>query len=256
MSMLDKVLASFAYPLGFALAALVLVAIAVACGARRSGAASIFVLVLLLWAASTPLLAQWATRTLEAQYAPQSVQSYRPADVIILLGGVLSPPGEGEPYPDLGEAADRAVHALRLYKAKLAPKILISGGNVFPDGRMSEGQSLAELLESWAVPRGAIIVEDTSRNTFENARESARVWQSEGFQSGLLVTSAMHMPRALATFRKAGLAVEPAATDRRGKHALPPLPLSVFPDAGSLNQTTQAIKEWVGLFVYRWRGWA
>jgi uncharacterized SAM-binding protein YcdF (DUF218 family) len=229
--MSDKILASFAYPLGFVLAALLIAGVAIACGARRSGALSLFVLALLLWAASTPLVAQWAIRTLETEYPARSVESHKPADVIILLGGVLSPPGPGDPYPDLGDAADRAVHALRLYQAGLAPKLLISGGNIYSDGRMPEAQALAELLESLGVPQNAILVEGASTNTFENARESALIWQGEGFRSGLLVTSAMHMPRALATFRKAGLAIAPAPTDRRGEHVLPPFPLCPRPEA-------------------------
>lgn len=254
--MMDKVLASLAYPLGFALIVLLGAAIAVLCGLRRTGGIAILLVAIGLWMASTPLAARLATASLEDQYPPRSMESYKPVDVIILLGGALSPPGRGDSYPDLGEASDRVVHAFRLYKAGLAPKILISGGNLFSDGRPSEADAIEELLEYWGVGRDAILTEGTSRNTFENAREVSRIWRENGFRTGLLVTSAIHMPRALAVFGKAGLTVESASTDARAGHMVKPFPLSILPSAESLEQVTQAIKEWIGLAVYRWRGWA
>jgi uncharacterized SAM-binding protein YcdF (DUF218 family) len=64
------------------------------------------------------------------------------------------------------------------------------------------------------------------------------------------------MPRAIAVFRKAGMAVEPASTDALGGHTMPPFPLSVLPRAESLSETTNAVKELIGFAIYRWRGWA
>lgn len=92
------------------------------------------------------------------------------------------------------------------------------------------------------------------RNTRENAINTAVIWRERGC-SGLLVTSATHIPRALASFRKAGLDVAPWPADFRGRYP----PVSVFdflPDASALEITTTAIKEWLGLAVYRLRGWA
>jgi len=249
----DKLFALFVYPLGVALVGLIIASFALLRNWRKAGLIIILACILGLWIASTPVFSRWISATLETQYPAEPVASYQPADIIILLGGSLSP---GEPYPDLGEAADRVIHAYRVYKAGLAPKILISGGNVFPDGRISEGEALAELLVSLGIDRTAIIVEGTSRNTYENARETTPIWVREGFKTGLLVTSSMHMPRALAVFKKAGFAVMPASTDMRSGQALPPFPLSILPDAGCLDQASQAIKEWIGLLVYRWRGWA
>ena len=76
-----------------------------------------------------------------------------------------------------------------------------------------------------------------------------------GIHARLLVTSATHMPRAIASFRKSGLDVAPWPADVRGGYP----PTSVFdflPDANALEMTTAAIKEWLGLAVYRLRGWA
>jgi uncharacterized SAM-binding protein YcdF (DUF218 family) len=71
----------------------------------------------------------------------------------------------------------------------------------------------------------------------------------------LLVTSALHMPRALATFRALGVDTIPAPTDFEAVPQ-PFHPLRWLPDAETLAASTQAIKEYLGLWVYRWRGWA
>ena len=94
---------------------------------------------------------------------------------------------------------------------------------------------------------------DRSRTTAENATEVAKDWPSLGASSALLVTSAAHMPRALATFRRAGILVTPAPTDVRGVDDPIDL-LDLLPDAGSLEATTFAAKEALGYAVYWLRG--
>jgi uncharacterized SAM-binding protein YcdF (DUF218 family) len=121
---------------------------------------------------------------------------------------------------------------------------------------MPEAALVAEVLEELGVPWDAILVEGQSRNTRENALNTAAIWREKGFRRGLLVTSAYHMSRALATFRAAGVNVSPWPVDFR---VHPPLVNSVFdvlPDATALELTTISVKEWLGLLVYRWRGWA
>ena len=74
-------------------------------------------------------------------------------------------------------------------------------------------------------------------------------------QQVLLVTAAPHLPRALATFRAAGIQAIPAATDFEVMPE-PPHPLRWLPDAQALADSTRALKEYLGLWAYRWRGWA
>lgn len=57
------------------------------------------------------------------------------------------------------------------------------------------------------VPQTALLVEPASRNTFENAREAARLLRSRGLHSVVLVTDRAHLPRAALLFRIAGLRV-------------------------------------------------
>ena len=80
--------------------------------------------------------------------------------------------------------------------------------------------------------------------------------RTHAWRTALLVTSGAHMPRALAAFQHAGIDVTPAATDIRVVYPLYSSALDFLPDASALAQTTDAIKEWIGLVAYRAWGWA
>ena len=109
---------------------------------------------------------------------------------------------------------------------------------------------MGELLRAWGVPEEAILLETESRNTDENALYSKRPLEAHGLKHILLVTSALHMPRALALFRASGIDAVPAPTDfevvDRGDRTLMPW----LPDAAALEGSTRAIKEYLGLGVY------
>ena len=118
-----------------------------------------------------------------------------------------------------------------------------------------EAGSIQTLLEEWGVPGASIIAEAASRNTYENAVFTRQVLAEHGLQRVLLVTSALHMPRALATFRSAGIDAVPAATDFTVTYKDQRTVIDFLPDAEALSRTTYAIKEYVGYVYYRWKGW-
>jgi uncharacterized SAM-binding protein YcdF (DUF218 family) len=242
--LLDKLVPLALYPLGFSIL-LVLGGIALSLTGRRYASVFVFAWALtILWLFSTPLVSRILLSTLEDTKSQQGMSS---ADVAVLLGGIIS--GENDAgEPDLNDSVDRAIKAARLYRDGSVKHILITGGTPEP-------QLLAGLLEEWGVPKDAILIENRSRNTFENALNSKLLWDVHQFRSGLLVTSASHMPRALAVFRRAGFAVEPAATDFRSRPFLMDGILAVLPDARALENSTIAIKEWIGFGVYQLRGW-
>ena len=112
-----------------------------------------------------------------------------------------------------------------------------------------------ELLVEWGVPSAAIEMATASRNTFENALEIERMWKARRFKSALLVTSAVHMPRAMAVFRRAGLPVIASTTDVLVVDDDQADLLKWLPDASALSMTTAAAKEWIGYLVYKVRGY-
>jgi uncharacterized SAM-binding protein YcdF (DUF218 family) len=174
----------------------------------------------------------------------------------VVLGGAVGGPQPPRITADLSDAADRVLHTARLYRAGKAPVILMSGGAIpWLGSEIPEAESMQSLLEEWGVPRASIISEVASRNTYENAVLTRQVLAEHGLQRVLLVTSALHMPRALATFTSAGIDAVPAATDFTVTYKDRRTAIDFLPDAVALSRTTNAIKEYVGYAYYCWKGW-
>ena len=122
---------------------------------------------------------------------------------------------------------------------------------------------MAEIIEMLGVPRVAILEEPFSRNTHENAMYVKPILVAHHIHRVLLITSAAAMPRALATFKRQGIDAVPAPTDfvgadpqhRRLMGDPTQAARQLLPDATRLEESTRAIKEYVGLVAYRLAGW-
>ena len=244
---LSKLLPLFIMPLGLALL-LVLLGVGLALLRRpRSSALSVAASGALLWVCGTPMFSDWALASLERQHPPLAVQLTPSADVAVVLGGAVGQPVPPRVTLDLSSSSDRILHAARLYRAGKVRRVLVTGGNIpWLPGARPEAEIIRELLIEWGVPAAAIEVAGASRNTYENAEEIRAIRARVPFASALLVTSASHMPRALAVFRKAGLPVSPSTTDVEVVDGGAPTILRWLPDAGALDRTTRALREWIG----------
>ena len=157
---------------------------------------------------------------------------------------------------ELAGSVDRAVATVGLYGAGKAPMVIVAGGNLpWSGAKQPEAVLIRSLLVEWGVDKDDILLDTASRNTRENAVNSAALMDEAGFKTALLVTSAYHMPRAAAVFRKAGVSVIPFPTDIPVEHSQQSSIFDWLPDVGALARTTRAMKEWLGTWVYRWRGW-
>jgi uncharacterized SAM-binding protein YcdF (DUF218 family) len=251
---LSKIATVFITPLGMCIGLVLLGLVLMAVRLRRLGVGFVVLGTALLWVAAMPVTARVLLGSLERQYPPVAISSIPSADVAIVLGGAVGGPVPPRQTVELREASDRVYHAFELYSAGKVRAILISGGNLpWFTATEPEAETIRKLLRSWGVPDEAIITAGTSRTTAENAREIAALWPSLGFSSALLVTSASHMPRALASFQKAGVPVTPSSADIRVVDD-PLGPLDILPDAGALGATGDAMKERVGYLVYWMRG--
>jgi uncharacterized SAM-binding protein YcdF (DUF218 family) len=243
----DKLIAQLAFPLS---AAIALALLALVLSMARRGRLARLVLsasIVILVGSSLPVVSDALRGSLEGQFR------YQP---VVVLGGGVEPRVAGWPYANLADGADRVWHAARIYRAGKAGRVVLSGGGQPWHGRReSEAAAMATVLHDLGVPEEAIILEGQSRNTRENAVKSAIVLDGAGISRVILVTSAMHMSRALGAFRAAGVSAVPAATDFRVAEE-PMHFLRFLPDAGALAGTTQALREYMGLWAYRWRGWA
>ena len=104
------------------------------------------------------------------------------ADAIVLLGGAIRGDTHMGTLGDLNQQADRLVHAVALYKAGKAPWLLVTGGAASraPGARH---EIMRDLLEVMGVPAGAILLEDKSRDTYQNAVYTAQMLNGAGYQA-------------------------------------------------------------------------
>jgi uncharacterized SAM-binding protein YcdF (DUF218 family) len=185
---------------------------------------------------------------LENRFPPWDESRGAP-DGIIVLGGAVDGSDAGNEVA-LNEAAERLTVVPELARRYPNARILFSGGSaaLIYEG-VAEANFAMRILESLGVSRGRIILEDRSRNTFENAIFSKAIVQPKPGERWLLVTSAYHLPRAMGAFRKAGFPVEPFPVDWRTGGSEDALrPFATMGDG--LGQTDTAVREWVGLAVY------
>lgn len=117
----------------------------------------------------------------------------RPADAIVVLGG--------------GAATDRrATHGAALYHTGLAPFIVCTGATV-PGDTISEAERCARAVRQQGVPEHAILLEENSRSTEENAIEVAALARTRGWERVLVVSDNYHLLRARWMFSREGLDV-------------------------------------------------
>ena len=202
----------------------------------------------------------WAVRSLERQHpTPDPIPE---AGCILVLGGGILPQEPPRQSIELNEAGDRMLYAVRLYRQGKAPFVLLAGGKAPGSTReTSEAEDEREILEFLGLPRAAIELETTSSNTHENAKKSHALLEQKKVQRVLLVTSALHMPRALGVFRRQmpGIEIIPAPTDYLATDGKPP-PLmkelgNLMPSAGRLMQMEEILHEYLGIAYYKARGW-
>lgn len=257
MYQLTKFVAWFLSPLSLAAFGGLLAVVLICRGWRRTGMTLATLSFGGLWLASTPWLAWTLAVSLEGRYPPVSVEATPEADAVLVIGGALAaaePPQK--PHVNLGSAADRIWHAGALYRAGKVRWVLLSGGNQPGQEHITpEAEAMRQLLVTVGVPDKVIRLETRSRNTRENAGYSVKLVQQVGARRVLLVTSALHMPRAMAFFQGAfqgkGVTLIPATTDAEALGNKPDPVGQWLPDAGSLAWSSRAFKEYMGL-VQAW----
>jgi uncharacterized SAM-binding protein YcdF (DUF218 family) len=166
--------------------------------------------------------------------------------------------GMARQAPALNESAERLVEAAILAKRFPEARIAFSGGDagvLYASGTEAEGAE--SLLTALGVPEDRLILEDKSRDTYENAVFLKEKLTKDGDLGAgkrwLLITSAYHMPRAIGAFRQAGFEVEAWPVDyrTRGKADLA-RPFDKVSEG--LRRVDVASREWAGLFAYRLTG--
>ncbi|NZA25747.1 YdcF family protein [Luteimonas sp. SJ-92] len=249
---LAQFLAPLAAPFNLGLCLLALAAPALLLRWRKCAAG--LALAALLWPLwwSLPQAANWITATLERRHPPVADAALPPADAIVVLGG-----GTGlDAWFDAGDpraerlATSRVARAARVWHRGDAPVLVLSGGARRADAP-SEAATMAQAVRKLGVPETALVLEEDSRSTRENARRSAQLLRERGARRVLLVTSAMHMPRAAAQFERAGLQVAPVPADSEIVSGKGDWGARWVPTRTALRRSGRALKEYAGLLAMR-----
>lgn len=179
-------------------------------------------------------------------------------DGAIVLGGIGQIDMRLEKI-NFGWSSDRLFQVLPYYYNGRIKKIIFTGGSgsiEFPEKR--EGIYVKKYLQSILIPDSAMIIESNSKNTYENAVFTKKILDSLHVNGHfLLVTSAYHMRRSMAVFKKAGFTnLTPYITNKvSGSRRFTPDHL-LIPSQDALYSLHFLIHEWVGYLVYKLKGYA
>lgn len=193
----------------------------------------------------------------------QLILAYQPAKVTftadqhysagILLGGFAGM-NKTDHQKYFSEQSDRFIQAMLLYKSGHIKKIIVAAGDgsVFNRGDFREGDFVQEQLVAMGIPAADIAVDRNSRNTAENAINSKKIIDSLRLSPPyVLITSALHMPRAQKTFTRAGIEVipYPAAFFTRPPDSVVPTDY-ILPSANALKSWEMYLREITGRLMY------
>ncbi|GIC79415.1 envelope biogenesis factor ElyC [Moritella sp. F3] len=242
MFALKKIIGTWLMPLPFLLTLFILAALLYKLTRYKRSAQILFCssFITLLLLSLDPVATRLAA-TLESQYPSYQDQA---VDYVHVLGNghttVDSLPITSQLSP---AALARTIEGVRIYKLNPTAKLIFSGysgGDINSNAMMN-----ARLAIALGVPKSAIILLESPRDTIEEAIENKNITQGKVL---VLVTSATHMPRAMSIFKQQGLSPIPAPTAHVSKARTGIQPLHYyFPRANHLAVSERAIHEWLGL---------
>jgi uncharacterized SAM-binding protein YcdF (DUF218 family) len=186
---------------------------------------------------------------LEARFPPPPDDAPAPTGVIVLGGAVNDELTALHDSVALNEAAERVVAPITLRRRYPSARLVFSGGSAALLGsKHTEAEAVARLWRETGLDQGDVAYESGARNTHENALLTRDFVKPRDGERWLLVTSAMHMPRAVGIFRKAGFPVVAYPVDyRTSGDALRGTPRHAVENFGLAEA---AAHEWIGLLVY------
>jgi|688.fasta_scaffold83062_2 uncharacterized SAM-binding protein YcdF (DUF218 family) len=196
----------------------------------------------------------WVVKNLIAAYSmkPMPIGKGETYEAGILLAGISSYDRKAD-WAYFAQDADRFIQTLWLYRQGHIRRIVVSGGHgdPFSEKKFIEADYLAQKFMEMGVPKEDILIDGESRNTIENASETARMMDSAGIkQTPVLITSAYHMPRSMWLFRSRGVQVRPYPSNFLTKPSGESLSLrSLLPSTNSFELWRVLLHETVG-FAY------
>jgi uncharacterized SAM-binding protein YcdF (DUF218 family) len=239
----SKLLSFFLLPsnvmVSLGLAGLALLAI----GYGRAGRWLLVASIVLIAAVGILPIGRGLALPLEERFPRWDATRGAPAGVIVLGGGVIkSEISAGRGEISVGDTADRIIAAVELTRRYPGMRVVFVGRN--------EADFVIRFFEKLGLPGDQIFVERNSRNTIENAIFAKQLVMPKPDERWLLVTSAMHMPRAVGVFRKAGFDVDAYPVDYRTTSTQSLWKFLPSALMGGIGIMDRAVHEWSGLLIY------
>lgn len=180
-------------------------------------------------------------------------------ELAIVLGGI----GRIDPTLkriEFTSSADRLLKALELYHQRKVKRILITGGSgsiLHPEDK--EAMYIYQYLKNINIPDSVILIENESKNTYENAVFSAKLLDSLHIPKSniVLVTSAYHLRRSIAVFEKQGFQnIIPFPAERTSGPRKFELDHCLLPHPDTMSTLYKYIHEWIGFIIYKIKSYA
>jgi len=223
---------------------------------NRAGAAVMCLPVAILFILGSTSLADLLVGAAERPYAREFAAQSNAFNCVIVLGGGHSV-SRFDPHGfTVAEAGDRYLAGGDLIRKGVA-QVLILGGSA--ESLSNPGVPEAIPVQQWLEATGLRQVTVTNlgvcRDTRDEAAAAKSLLSSHGWTNAVLVTSALHMARSEAVFRKSGVAVTPCACDFQTYGVERRITFSIFPRQERLRLLALLLHEQIGWVVYRLRGW-
>jgi uncharacterized SAM-binding protein YcdF (DUF218 family) len=220
---------------------------------RRFGAPLVGVAVAAMAVCTLVPVGLWLAVPLENRFPPPPGDPARVDGIIVLGGGIDGRITQARGQPSFGATMERFAAIPELARRYPGARILFTGGVAWGggSGAYPEAAVIARFLVGQGVPDGRVLLEDQARSTRANAMLTLRLARPQPGERWLLVTSAMHMPRSIGVFRRAGWPeLRPWPVDYRSTGRFEWLG---EPSLGQrLTELDLAAYEWWGLLYYRW----
>jgi len=187
---------------------------------------------------------------LETSYPPLKDKTVHADAIVVLTGGVSDLSRLGlEPEPsDL--SLERLVKGVMLYRDLRRPLIITGGSGSLIHSEIAEADAMARAAVALGIPKQDIVIENKSRNTLESARAVRGLLKGKRI---ILVTSAFHMKRSVALFKKQGFDVVPSPTGYRAL-SQPVSRYSFIPSAAGFSTSAVALSEYISFAWYSMKG--
>ena len=244
-------------PIGFVWLCLCIMAVCLWRRRQQSFALSAAGLALFMTLVGSTRIPDLLLASLERPYIGTRIESLPQADTIVLLGGGAEPARYEFSEVHLSPAGDRLIFVSALMRLGKAPVLILGGGGSKFDGHLKlECDYVRELLAALGTPTASMIPLGMNADTHEEALHARAVATAQGWNRILLVTSANHMRRASAVFRKQGFDVIPAPCNFQSSISMAPESFYIcVPRHEGFAKLATWMHEKAGWWIYRWRGW-